>query len=175
MLIVSMPIIITENPTTIVPIDLFLALLANIRYTTPPIARNGVNEEGLRSISRKDPPRELRLSSHAVAVVPRFAPIMTPTDCATVMISELTRPTVMTVVTDDWTNTARRVPKAHPAMRLPVSLSIAPLRLPPAICVNVSLITFMPNMNSASPLSIPVISSKICVPLIINPLYRFLY
>ena len=110
LLIVSIPIIMTEKPTTIVPIDLFLSLFANIRKTTPPIARKGVKEEGLSSCSQKEPPREFKLSSHAVAVVPRFAAIITPTDCATVIMPEFTSPTVITVVTDDCTNTARPVP-----------------------------------------------------------------
>ena len=165
LLIISIPIIMTEKPTTIVPMDFFLSLLANIRKTTPPIARKGVKEEGLRSCSRNDPPKEFRLSSHAVAVVPRFAPIMTPTDWLTLMMPEFTRPTTMTVVTDDCTKTASPVPNSHPQMRFPVTFSMSPLSLPPASCVSVSLITFMPNMNSARPLSIPVTSSKICVPL----------
>ena len=167
-----MPIIMTEKPTTIVPTDLFFSPLANIRNTTPPIARKGVTEDGFRNSSQAEPPSEFKLSSHAVAVVPRLAPIMTPTDCMTVMILELTRPTTITVVTDDCTNTDKIVPKAHPAKRFAVILSMRPLSLPPASCVNVSLITFMPNMNSASPLSSPVINSNICLPLIFSLLYK---
>ena len=167
MLIISIPIIMTEKPTTIVPIDLCFSPFANIRNTTPPIARKGVNDDGFRSCSQKEPPSEFKLSSHAVAVVPRFAPIITPADCVTVMIPEFTRPTTITVVTDDCTKTDRIVPNAHPAKRFAVILSMTPLSFPPASCVSVSLITFIPNMKSESPLSIPVTNAKICVPFII--------
>ena len=50
----------TEKPTTIVPIDLFFSPFANIRNTTPPIARKGVKEDGLRSCSQKEPPSGYR-------------------------------------------------------------------------------------------------------------------
>ena len=151
---------------TIVPMDFFLAVLANIRKTTLPMARNGVKEEGLSSWIQKDPPNEFKLSSHAVAVVPRLAPIMTPSAWDTFIMPELTRPTVMTVVTEDCTKTESTVPKDQAASRFSVILSIALLSWPPASCVRVSLITFIPNMKSASPLSIPVTNPKICCPLI---------
>ena len=166
LLIMSIPIIMTEKPMTIVPMDFFLSSLANIKKTTLPMARKGVKEDGFSSCSQKEPPSEFKLSSHAVAVVPRFAPIITPSDWDTFIMPELTRPTVITVVTEDCTKMDSAVPKDHAATLFSVNLSIRVLSRPPASCVRVSLITFMPNMKSASPLSMPVTSSKICCPLI---------
>ena len=42
-----------------------------------------------------------RAVSHAVTAVPRLAPIITPTDCTSVIVPELTNPTTITVVADD--------------------------------------------------------------------------
>ena len=132
----------------------------------PPSARKGVMEEGFKSSSQIGPPSEFKLSSQAVAVVPRLAPITTLAACVTFMIPELTRPTVMTVVTEDCTNTARVVPKIQPLIRFSVILLIMPLRLPPAICDSAELIVFIPKIKRATPLIIPVTRLNICIKLI---------
>ena len=65
-------------------------------------ARTGVKELGLSSRSQtlelSMPPR---LRSHAVTVVPPFAPMMTLMACRSVISPELTKPTTMTVVADE--------------------------------------------------------------------------
>ena len=80
----------------------FLTGLPNIRRIIPTKARIGVKDIGFKSfmntLSPEIPPR---LRIHAVTVVPIFAPIITPIDCLSVIIPELTKPTTITVVADE--------------------------------------------------------------------------
>ena len=48
-----------------------------------------------------EPSPPLRRRICAVTVVPIFAPRITPTDCLSVMMPALTKPTTMTVVADE--------------------------------------------------------------------------
>ena len=69
---------------------------------TPIRARTGVNEDGFKSLIKKlSPLSPVRLNIQAVTVVPTLAPIITPTDCAIVIMPELTKPTTITVVADE--------------------------------------------------------------------------
>ena len=79
-LIADIPIISRENPIVILQIVLKVCFFVNIVQKTATTARNGVKFAGLISVMmRLSPSMELRLSSHAVAVVPRFAPRITLT------------------------------------------------------------------------------------------------
>ena len=62
----------------------------------------GVKEEGLSRLSQTLPlSMPARLKSHAVTVVPTFAPMMTLIACRRVIMPELTKPTTMTVVAEE--------------------------------------------------------------------------
>ena len=75
---VSMPNISVAKPSRISPVS-FLRSFFTKRYSTMPIsASTGVNADGLSRLTRTlllSMP--VRLSSHAVTVVPTFAPMMT--------------------------------------------------------------------------------------------------
>jgi hypothetical protein len=61
-----------------------------------------VKEAGFKRFRINEPPSmELRLSIQAVAVVPRFAPMIRLADWASFMMPEFTRPTVRTVVAEE--------------------------------------------------------------------------
>ena len=65
-------------------------------------ARNGVNEVGLNKLIKKfSLVMAFRLKSHAVKVVPRFAPRIILTASPNVMMPELTSPTTITVEADE--------------------------------------------------------------------------
>ena len=117
-------------------------------------ARTGVKELGLSSRSQtlelSMPPR---LRSHAVTVVPTFAPMMTLMACRSVISPELTKPTTMTV-------TPRPVRK--PTSGLPVIWSSSERSLLPARRSSAEPIRLMPNKNSDKPPSI-VRKSKISI------------
>ena len=60
-------------------------------------------------------------TTHAVTVVPMFAPNITPTDCSSVSSPAFTKETSMTVVApDDWIIIVRKQPVSSPTKRLPV-------------------------------------------------------
>ena len=68
----------------------------------PISASTGVKEVGLSSRTQMLPlSMPPRLSSHAVTVVPTFAPMMTLMACRSVISPEFTKPTTMTVVADE--------------------------------------------------------------------------
>lgn len=69
------------------------------------MARIGIHEDGFSQLIMEEaasPPSRLdRPMSHDVMAVPRFEPIMTPIDCLSVIVPELTNPTTITVVAED--------------------------------------------------------------------------
>ena len=75
---------------------------ANIKSPVPINARTGVKEVGfnncINKLSLEIPPK---LRSHAVTVVPIFAPMITVIDCFKVIIPEFTKPTTITVVAEE--------------------------------------------------------------------------
>ena len=79
---------------------------------------------GLRSCTHTASPlMPPRLSSHEVAVVPMFAPMMTPMACFKVISPEFTKPTTMTVVADElWIMAVTTRPVRKPVIVLPVIL-----------------------------------------------------
>ena len=68
----------------------------------PASAKTGVKEDGFRRLTIRFPPSiPARLSTHAVTVVPMFAPMIMLMACFSVISPELTNPTTMTVVADE--------------------------------------------------------------------------
>ena len=127
-------------------------------------ARTGVKELGLSSRSQtlelSMPPR---LRSHAVTVVPTFAPMMTLMACRSVISPELTKPTTMTVVADElWMMAVTPRPVRKPTSGLPVIWSSSERSLLPARRSSAEPIRLMPNRNSDKPPSI-VRKSKISI------------
>ena len=130
----------------------------------PMSARTGVKELGLSSRSQtlelSMPPR---LRSHAVTVVPTFAPMMTLMACRSVISPELTKPTTMTVVADElWMMAVTPRPVRKPTSGLPVIWSSSERSLLPARRSSAEPIRLMPNKNSDKPPSI-VRKSKISI------------
>ena len=79
LLIMVMPIIMTEKPKSTRPILRLLSDFENIVIATDTIARIGEKLLGLMIISRNDwPSNAFKDSIHAVAVVPSPAPISNP-------------------------------------------------------------------------------------------------
>ena len=76
--IISIPNISVAKPSIIMPIVFFLSDLQNISITTPTRASIGVKVEGLNRVIKPVPSTAERLISQLVAVVPIFAPIITP-------------------------------------------------------------------------------------------------
>ena len=69
---------------------------------TPIIANTGVKFSGLSMLKMTlSLCRLVKDNSHEVTDVPRFAPMITPTACPSVMTPELTKPTTITVVAED--------------------------------------------------------------------------
>ena len=61
-----------------------------------------MKEDGFKSLINRFPLSiPAKLNSHAVTVVPMFAPMMTLMACFNVIIPELTKPTTMTVVAEE--------------------------------------------------------------------------
>ncbi len=95
------PNIKSANPTIIVPTVRFLSDFVNIARMIPKIARTVVKVFTLKicdRIASLPSPTDERLTNHAVAVVPIFAPIMTPITCDSFISPEFTKPTIITVV-----------------------------------------------------------------------------
>ena len=90
--------------------------------------------------------------SWPVTVVPMLAPMITPTDCVSVMMPELTRPMQMTTVpAEDWITPVISVPNKTPFSVLEVSRCSTPCILPPAMRSNPAPMIDMPYKNSAIP------------------------
>ena len=101
--IMSMPNINVANPSRMVAVSFFLLLEEGIMYNTMPIkASTGVKDMGFSSCTNSASPSiPLKLSSHAVTVVPTLAPIITLMACFRLIIPELTKPTTITVVAEE--------------------------------------------------------------------------
>ena len=101
----SIPTISTVKPRNIAPISFFLPRLENRFIKMPIIASIGIHVDGLRKVSIAEAPSPASMPEsetiHAVSAAPRFEPIITPTDCRSDIVPELTKPTTMTVVADD--------------------------------------------------------------------------
>jgi len=88
----------------------------------------------------------------AVMVVPILAPIITPIACSRFIRPAVTKPTTITVVTDDDCTTAvTPAPVSTPLKRLPVSFSKIIFILSPATAFSESVINSIPYRNSAKP------------------------
>ena len=139
----------------------------------PTSASTGVKELGFKSCTHTALPSiPLRLRSHAVTVVPTFAPIMTFMACFRVMSPEFTKPTTITVVAEELCMTAvMPIPVRKPVMTLPVILPRSVLSLFPALRSSACPIRFIPNRNRHRP---PIIVRKsnisICLSYIRYPL-----
>ena len=122
--IVSMPNMSVAKPSRIIPVSFLRLSLLNIYIIIPTSASTGVNDVGLRSCTHTASPlMPPRLSSHAVTVVPMFAPMMTPMACFKVISPEFTKPTTMTVVADElWIMAVTTRPVRKPVIVLPVIL-----------------------------------------------------
>ena len=103
-----------------------------------------------------------------------FAPMITPTDCVSVMIPELTRPTqITTVPADDWITPVIRVPKMTPLMVEEVSFCSTPCILPPASFSRPAPMIDMPYKNNAMPPSREVMC-VISIAILLNTIFLFL-
>ena len=88
---------------------------------------------------------------HAVTVVPMFAPMMTPIDCASVINPAFTKLTTITVVAlDDWMSAVIRIPVRTPITRFFVIAAKILRRRSPANFSRPSDIVFIPKRNNAS-------------------------
>ena len=106
---------------------------------------------------------------HAVTVVPMFAPMMTPMDCASVIKPALTKLTTITVVAlDDWMRAVIRIPVITPITRFFVIAVKILRKRSPANFSRPSDIVFIPKRNNASDPT----SEKM---LIINSIKLFFY
>ena len=123
-------------------------------------ASTGVKDDGFSSlIQRLLPSMPLRLRSHAVTVVPTFAPIITFIACRSVISPELTNPTTMTVVADELCIIAvTPSPVRKPIITLLVILSSSVRSRLPARRSSACPMRFMPNRKSDSP---PIIVSAL--------------
>ena len=101
----------------------------------------------------------LKATICAVTVVPISAPRMTPIACDSDIKPAVTKPTSMTVVTEeDWMIAVTKAPVSRPMIRLVVSLpKIAFMRLP-ATLFSASAICSMPKRKTARP-------PKSCIPM----------
>ena len=109
--------------------------------------------------------------SSDVTVVPIFAPIMTPTACASDIMPALTKPTTMTVVAvDDWIIAVTTKPTSTARKRFPVSTSSILLSLAPAAFSSPSPIVLMPNRNRPSP---PAIDRILATLIFQSPYFSF--
>ena len=91
-------------------------------------------------------------TSCEVTVVPILEPKITPTACVSVIKLELTNATTSAVqADDDWITAVKNRPTSIPVNRFVVKNSRIDLILAPAAFSMPSLMTCMPNKNSASP------------------------
>ena len=119
----------------------------------PIMARSGEKDSGFSSRIRiLSPCRPVRLSSHAVIVVPMLAPMIMPVACVSFMIPELTKPTTITVVAeDDWITAVTPAPSRTPLIGLFVIFSSVFSSFPPESFSSPLPSRFMPNRKKASP------------------------
>jgi hypothetical protein len=152
-----------EKPSNTDPIFFFFSEWQNMVITTPMTARKGEKELGLMRVIRIDSPsRAFKDSTQAVAVVPRFAPMIKPMALASSIIPELTSPTDSTVIAEeDCTTAVTIVPKRKAKNRFFVTLPMKRFNAPPVIAVRESLKVFIPVKNNANPASIDVITVNI--------------
>ena len=114
-----------------------------------------------------------KLSSHAVTVVPTFAPMMTFMACRRVIRPELTKPTTITVVADElWITAVMARPVRKPVNTRPVIRSSSVRSLPPARRSSDWPIRSMPNRNRHRP---PIIVSTSKILILFSPVYSFSY
>ena len=134
------------------------------------MARNGAKELGLmRVISRDSPSRAFSESTHAVAVVPRLAPMSSPIACPSSMIFELTRPTERTVIADaDCTAAVSPAPKRKAKKRFFVIVPITFSSRPPVSLEREPLMVSIPKRKSARPPSIDATTINISIDVINN-------
>ena len=127
------------------------------------MARNGEKVLGFMSIMIKDSPSiAFSDSCHAVAVVPRSAPMIRPIAFPSSMIPELTRPTERTVMAEaDCTAAVTSVPNMNAKNRFFVMDPITRFRVPSARDVSESLSISIPVRNRASHPNIVAIIIKI--------------
>ena len=130
----------------------------------PITASTGVNDDGFSSCrNRLSPLMPDSDSSHAVTVVPMFAPMITGIDCRRLRSPELTKPTTMTVVADDdWITAVTARPVSRPENRPLVSFARMAFSESPARFSSAVPITLMPNRNRLSEPSM-VKKSKIVI------------
>ena len=149
------PIIMMANPSRTDPTERFLSDLPNIFIATPMIARNGENVLGFMRVMISDSPSiAFSDNTHAVAVVPRLAPMISPAALLISMSPELTRPTDRTVIADeDCTTAVTTAPNTNAKKRFFVILPITFLSVPPVKDVSDSLSVSIPVRNSARPQS----------------------
>ena len=146
------PNIRSEKPISIVPTVLFLSDFINIISTMPISARTGVKFVGVNRATIPVPLTEDRLNSQLVAVVPIFAPIITPIACDNFIIPEFTKPTIITVVAaEDCISAVTPAPSATPFSGLEVIFSSHCSSLPPASFSKASDKVCIPNINTARP------------------------
>lgn len=93
-----------------------------------------------------------RLKIHEVAVVPMFAPMITPTVSLSVNIPAFTSPTSITVTAElDWMTAVTPAPRHNPLKLLEVRRASEFLSLSPVCFSSARVIHFMPNIKRASP------------------------
>ena len=127
--------------------------LLHIRIATPTRPRIGPKKLGLNIVaSTPAPPTLVRLSSQEVAVVPTFAPMITPMACWSVMMPELTKPTTSTVVAPEDCMTAVTImPSKKPLIGFAVSFRRIFCILPPASFSSPLPMVSMPKSSSVTP------------------------
>ena len=152
------------KPIKIEPMFFFLSELFIIIIMIPITARTGENDSGLTSLKiMLSPVIPLRLNSHAVTVVPIFAPRIMLIVWLSFIRPEFTNPTSITVVAeDDCIIDVTIRPRMNPLKRLDVNLAKNASSCPPASFFKPSPISSIPYRNKASP-PISVSSEKMSI------------
>ena len=128
---------IRAKPIMNSPIDFFLPVLAKSSGTAH--AMTGRMKADVSTLNPK------RAMTHAVKVVPTFAPKITAIDWARVMRPALTKLTTITVEADElWMRAVMTIPVSIPVKRLRVMAERILRRRSPAAFCRPSLITFIP-------------------------------
>lgn len=137
----SSPIKRKAKPKINSPIDFLLLLDEKISGIAIPI--NGIERTLIENFP--NPNKEI---NQAVAVVPIFAPIITPIDCTKLSSPAFTKLTTITVVADDDCMSAvTKSPVSTPVTRFLVIADKIERNLFPASFCNPSLIIFIPYRN----------------------------
>ena len=117
------------KPARMTPASFFLSFFANSSRKAPIPMSTGAKNSGF-----KTSPHSLMDTSHAVMVVPMFAPIITPTAWLNVRIPAFTKPTTMTVVAELlWMMAVITAPRRTPKSLLSVICPSIRFMRPPAI------------------------------------------